>query len=204
MAHVRRHEQPFGESAEDAKRGVVVEDIAQQRAAIDGVEVVVVIESRERSPDHAVAEVLWSIVGRDSARELLPDAEMPRPPRDLVAELQQSGRLSSDHPFSGGTCRVNMGIDAAGEIETARGKSLDVKRQFYASHGIWTEISENWIQQKVRRPEVLGYRLPATSYRYEPPASSSRSVAGGGVRESALISARNAGLMSMWTELSES
>jgi hypothetical protein len=87
-AHVGGNEQPFAEPAKDAERRVVVEHVAQQRAAIDGVEVLVVIESREGSTDHAVAEMLRSIVRRDSARELLPDAEMACPPRNLVAELE--------------------------------------------------------------------------------------------------------------------
>jgi len=76
--------------------------------------VVLVIQSGERAAHHRVPEIGRPLVCGDPAREGLPNAEVPGPPGDLVAERQWPTRAAADGKFACGRGRAGMKFDASG------------------------------------------------------------------------------------------
>jgi len=88
-AQVAGQDEALGHPTERPERRCEIEEVAHDGAASTVFrEVVLVIQSGERAPNHRVSEESGPLVGGDPAREGLPHAEVPRPPCDLVAERQ--------------------------------------------------------------------------------------------------------------------
>ncbi|PYM14144.1 MAG: hypothetical protein DMD81_18805, partial [Candidatus Rokuibacteriota bacterium] len=61
----------------------------------------VVIQSSKGTTNHRIAKMPWTVVRHNPARERLPDPEVPRSPRDLIAQFQETARAPTDRNFAG-------------------------------------------------------------------------------------------------------
>ena len=125
----------FGEPSERSEWCPIVKDVAQERFATRGLEIVIVVKPSEGTADHTVAKMSRALARRDSAREFLPDAEGTGAPGNLIAETQEPCGPATDGALAGGRRGPNVRVDATSEIEAPRRRGSDQKREFYPSHG---------------------------------------------------------------------
>jgi hypothetical protein len=85
-AHIPLQKQNVSEPSERAKRGRVVEHIAHERTALGRLEIVDMVQTTKRPAHHLVPEARGALELGDMDREMLPDAEVPRPPRHLLPQ----------------------------------------------------------------------------------------------------------------------
>ena len=95
-----REEQALDDTPQGPKGRSVLEHIAHERAAAACLKVVVMVEVGEGAAHHAVPEMVGTIVDRNATREVLPDAQMPSTPRDLVPRTEETRGLAGDGPFA--------------------------------------------------------------------------------------------------------
>ncbi|HKT09530.1 MAG TPA: hypothetical protein VJR24_16640, partial [Gemmatimonadaceae bacterium] len=84
--------------------------------------------------DHRVAKVTRAIERRDSRRQPLPHAEMPRLPSHGFVEPDQSSRHTSDRAFTTRIERPLMQVDASGKIEAPIDRRSDIGDQLDCRH----------------------------------------------------------------------
>jgi hypothetical protein len=123
--HVGRKEQVLGQSAEGPEGSAILEDVSHQSATVRWLKIVIVVEVSERAAHHAVAKVPWPVKRRDPTGQMLPDAQMARPPGNLIAEREEALCSGANGRFASGSGGSNMCVDAAREIKTPRRWSGD-------------------------------------------------------------------------------
>src|SRR5687768_8612440 len=98
-------------------------------------EVVVVVHAAKWARHLRVAKVLWWIELGDPRGQLEPDAEVARPPRDLVAQLEEAGSLARDDALSVRRHRMLVNVDVACEVEDRSSRRADRRLDANQRHG---------------------------------------------------------------------
>ena len=85
--HVTAQEEKIGDAAEYAQRRFPLQQIAHERAAVSGMELVDMAQSFESAADHLVHEPARPVHFDDPGREALADSEVSSLHGDPVSEL---------------------------------------------------------------------------------------------------------------------
>jgi hypothetical protein len=117
------------------ERGPEFQLIAHQRSFLVRLEAVVVAEFPKRPTHLLVAEAPRPVVRGDAHRQPPPDAEVPRFPRDLVAGAEQAGGRAGDDALTALRRRAQVDVDAARDVEAARGRRCHERLDADHRHG---------------------------------------------------------------------
>jgi hypothetical protein len=111
---------PLGEPSERTKRRIETHHVEHDRCAVIAlVKVVIVLEGLECAADHAILEVPRRLKRGNAARQSLSHAQVTRFPSDFISEFEQSAAAPGNGFLAAGSGRLNMGVDAASQIEAA-------------------------------------------------------------------------------------
>src|SRR5262245_20430077 len=92
------------------------------------------IEASECTPHERIPEMVRGIEGRDSAGQLLTDAEMPSAPRHFLPFTDQTGRHSCDGSFIRITRRRELQLNASRQVEAHCRCRFDLRLDSYDRH----------------------------------------------------------------------
>ena len=96
----------------------------------------VMFQKFEGSLDHAVLKKLRPSKRRYAAREALRYSEVASLPSDFFAQFKQSRGPATDDSLPGLARRLDMGVNAAREIETPCCRGGDRRRNAYRIHAL--------------------------------------------------------------------
>jgi hypothetical protein len=111
-----------------------VEYIAHKRDIASRRKEMIVIEAAKDTANLRISEIHWPFEGGDAGRQMLPGAEVPRSPCDLLPQRHQAAGDASNRALAGVNCGVHMQINAARKVEDALDRRLNVGAELNYGH----------------------------------------------------------------------
>src|SRR5256886_17266261 len=119
-AHVLTKKEDIRQAAQWPQGRGVVKGVEHLGSTLHCQELVLVAKAPKGTTDHLIDEAARRLELCDARCQALPDAEVRRLPRHLVARPEQAGGDAANGPLARGRGRALMELDITSQVETQR------------------------------------------------------------------------------------
>jgi hypothetical protein len=116
----------------------------------------VVVEAAERATDHRIAKMLRPLVASDAAGHPLPNTEVLRSPRNLLARPEQARGHASNRSFASVSRGSHMKVDAPREVEDPFHRCTNERGQLNDRHESYRQCDR---LREARMPNIASNML---------------------------------------------